>query len=248
MDLRPLLLFGLIILSTHTLEGITGFGCTIIAMPFAIMLFDLETGRAALTFTALIQCLFIFIKDRRKIAGRELTALVIFMGIGLPLGMLLYNYLPQAGLKKILAVFTCLVSIRGLFIFFRFKNRERENNKPLPGWALKILLVLGGIIHGAFTSGGPLAIIYTMEKIKEKTVFRATMCTLWSIMNTILIIQLVFSGRVPAFSLRLVLFSLPFLAGGIALGNLAHKHIRDTIFTPLSYGILLSTSFVMFIF
>jgi hypothetical protein len=34
MSIFFIILFGLVVLSTHFLEGITGFGCTVLALPF----------------------------------------------------------------------------------------------------------------------------------------------------------------------------------------------------------------------
>jgi uncharacterized membrane protein YfcA len=242
------LLFGTIILSTHILEGITGFGCTIVAMPFAVMLFDFETARASLTVTALIQCLYICLRNYRKISWRDLAIFLFFMGIGMPVGMMIYYYLSPELLKKILAVFSALVSVRGLFIFFHRKKRNVEEQCLLPGFVFKGLLVAGGIIHGAFTSGGPLVIIYALEKIKGKSFFRATMCAMWSILNSVLLAQLFLARKIPFVSLKLVLGSLPFLVAGILVGNIAHHRIKDTFFTPFSYSVLLVSSIFMFVF
>jgi uncharacterized membrane protein YfcA len=248
MNITGWLLFGIVIFSTHVLEGITGFGCTILAMPFAVMFFDLETARACLTITAFIQCLYICLRDYRNISRQHLVTLLVFMGMGMPVGMLIYAYLSAELLKKILAIFSALVSMRGLFVFFHIKKRNTEKYRFLPDPVLKGLLVVGGIIHGAFTSGGPLAIIYALEKIKEKTFFRATMCAMWSILNSVLLIQLFLVRKIPLLSLKLVLSTIPFLAVGIFLGNIAHHRIKDTVFTPLSYLVLLIASIFMFVF
>ena len=237
-DPQALIAFAMVIFFSCILGGITGFGNTIVALPFTIMIFDLETGRTVLTATALIQSLVIALKDRRSIAVPILVSVVIFMGIGLPAGMFTYRYLPQDILITILAIFTGLVAIRGLLVFF-LKVKRTEKTHAAGEGALRIFLVLAGIIHGAFSSGGPLLVIYTMEKIREKTVFRATMCAIWSILNTALMLQFFAARQVSVFSLKLLVFSLPFLAGGIILGNLVNRRIRDTVFTPLVCCVLL---------
>ncbi len=56
MRLSVYLLYGLVILLTHFIEGITGFGCTVLAMPFVFMLMGIEIAKPVLTVYALLLC------------------------------------------------------------------------------------------------------------------------------------------------------------------------------------------------
>ena len=106
-------------------------------------------------------------------------------------------------------------------------------------------MFLGGIFHGAFSSGGPLIIIYATEKIKDKSAFRATMCMVWLAMNVLLLTQMAFAGQLGADVWKTALWGLPALVVGTVLGDWAHHRIRDTVFTKLTYGILLLSGVFM---
>ena len=56
------------------------------------------------------------------------------------------------------------------------------------------LLVLAGIIHGLFVSGGPLLTGYMTKRIQDKTVFRATISTVWIFLNTLVFLEDVQAG------------------------------------------------------
>ena len=52
---------------------------------------------------------------------------------------------------------------------------------------LYLLLGLAGIVHGIFVSGGPLLIGYLTKRIQDKVSFRATISTVWGVLNTIIL-------------------------------------------------------------
>lgn len=241
--METIFLLGLVILITHTLEGITGFGCTVIAMPFAVALCGLEQGRTVLTITALLQCLWISMWDFKYIDKKECLKILVLMSAGMPFGMFAYRFLNEHILLILLALFSCAVSIRGLCLFFLKHGRERQKKHKGP---FAVLLFVGGVIHGAFTSGGPLAISYATEEFQDKRVFRATMCALWSVLNTLLLVQLIFGSSQAVESVVIAGLTIPFLVVGIILGNLAHHGIKDRYFTPLSYSVLLISSAFLF--
>ena len=57
MEIYIILLFGMVVLITHFLEGITGFGCTVLALPFCIMLVGIKAAVPVLVILAWILAL-----------------------------------------------------------------------------------------------------------------------------------------------------------------------------------------------
>ena len=163
MSIVTIILFGLVVLLAHFLEGITGFGCTVLALPFCIMLTGIKTAKPVLTVCGLLLCLYVVIVSYKDILWKQYLRIMIFVGLGLPIGMWIFNKFPENVLKNILAVFMIVISIRGLIICYR-KNKV---TKPINNSVLNFILFIGGCIHGAFTSGGPLVIIYAAEKLKK---------------------------------------------------------------------------------
>ena len=240
-ELAVVLIFGFIVITTHFLEGITGFGCTVLAMPFSIMLLGIDTARPVLTVYALLLALYLAVRYRKSISFAHYGKMIGAMLLGLPVGILAYDILPRRQLLLVLAVFMILVSVRGILKSFGIIRK----GAPIKNAPALYLVFLGGIIHGAFSSGGPLVIIYASEKIKDKSVFRATLCLIWSTLNTILLAQMLINRQIDGGAIRLAGMALPFLIAGTLLGDYAHKHIRDTVFTKLTFLILLATGIFM---
>jgi uncharacterized protein len=235
-------LFGLVVLVTHFLEGITGFGCTVLALPFCVMLVGVKTAVPVLTVLSLILSSYIVIIDYKNIVWKSYIKIASFVGLGLPIGMLLFSFLPEDILKKILGVFMILVASRGIYFAFN----ERAKVKEIGNRMLNFILFLGGIIHGAFSAGGPFVVIYATQALKNKSNFRATLSTLWVTLNSIIIIKIALSGAFTPVVMKYFGWSVPFLLAGMMLGNWAHKRIEDRFFTKVVFLVLLVAGFFMF--
>lgn len=235
-------LFGVVVLATHFLEGITGFGCTALALPFCILIVGIKLAVPALIVLAWILAMYIIIIDYKNIVWKEYLRILLFVGIGLPIGMIIYSYLPEALLKKVLGVFMIIVASRGLYTCFGGTSKIKLH--PV---VLNAILFLGGIIHGAFGTGGPFIIIYAANAIPKKSNFRATLCTLWVTLNTIIITKNFASGAMTHNVLLLILICLPFLFSGMIIGNKAHNKVDDKLFTKIVYAVLLLSGIFMLV-
>jgi len=179
------ILFGLIVFVTHFVQGITGFGCAILAMPFCILLVGIGVARPVLTVLALVLDVYLLVLSWKHVDWRQYLHILLFVLPGLPVGMIAYNVLPGTILQRVLAVFMVIVGIQGTPRTEQLP--EGGAARPWPAWLLDVLLFLGGAIQGAFTSGGPPVIVYATQKIKDKGAFRATLVAIWTTLNVFII-------------------------------------------------------------
>jgi len=239
--MTTILLAGAVIFLTHALEAVTGFGCTVLALPFIAALFGLKSGVMTLTILAWALALYIVVTKRRDIQWKQFGVILAFVLAGLPIGMYLFRHVDAAPLKKALAVFIILASSAQLLVYFLPRLAQRRLPKPI-GF---ILLFLGGIVHGLFSSGGPLVVLYASGALPDKGKFRATLCLLWATLNSVLLVSYIASSSISAATARNTLFMLPFLAAGIAVGEWAHKRVKPEAFKLLVFSTLLVTGFIM---
>ncbi len=211
-------------------------------MPFAIMLVGINIAKPVLTIVGLLLSFYVVIISYKDILWDHYFRIAVFVVLGLPVGMWLFNKLPESTLKKILGAFMIVVSIRGLFITYKGSKHVKSINSSI----LNIFLFLGGCIHGAFSSGGPFVILYASEKLPNKINFRATLSMIWLTLNSIIVLQSTLSHRINPDVLKLSFYTLPFLAVGAVLGNLAHHKIKDGAFTKIVYVVLFISALFMF--
>ena len=235
-------LFGCIVLVTHFVQGVTGFGCAVLAMPFCILLTGIDTARPVLTVLALVLDVWLLIVSWKDVDWRQYLRILLFVLPGLPIGMIAYNILPRTTLIRVLAVFMAVVGIQGLIAQFRPASRTP---RTWPLWLLNALLFVGGAVQGAFTAGGPPVIIYSAQTLKEKGSFRATLVAMWTTLNIFIIGDILARHKLAGLPGKLVLTSLPFLAVGGILGDVAHRRISGERFTKLIYLVLLLSAVFM---
>lgn len=252
------ILVGITVLITHALEAITGFGCTVLALPFVTALVGVKTGVPILATLAWILALYIVITKWKFINFKEFGIILLFVGLGLPFGMIAFKSLDSQLLKKILAVFIVLTA--GWQVYHRFAkpNRENLNSPTAPEAALSrslwgripyyLLLLLGGMVHGAFASGGPLVVLYASKTLTDKGNFRATLCLLWATLNTILIVNYLRSGVFTTPIIQGTAGMLPFLVAGIIIGEKIHHRLDAKLFGKLIFLVLLATGLFMLFF
>lgn len=225
-----LFLFLLVVLLTNLIQGITGFAGTALAMPFAILLYGIDVAKPSLTILTLLACLMIAIRGYRDIVWREFFKMMGFMFIGVFVGESVYLYLQADVLLRIFAVFIILVALSGLL-----RKQEYEFSELL----LDGIILLAGIIHGMFVSGGPLLIIYAVKKLPEKQNFRATLSMIWVALNLYLVIRQTAAGLMTASTLTITAWSIPALFIGVYLGNRLVEKMSQELFLKLTYLLLL---------
>ena len=122
---------------------------------------------------------------------------------------------------------------------------HRKKSKKQP-WLIKGILFLGGIIHGAFGTGGPFVVIYATKALPNKTLFRVTLCLLWFSLNSMLLLKWTVAGGVWEKSTMICIFTaMPFLLGGMFLGDWLHHKVNEYYFRLIVYMVLALSGIVM---
>jgi len=190
LSLITIVLLGLIQFFAQALEAVTGFGSTVIAVPLMAMQTDLDTAKAVGVTHTWLLVIYIVIVSWKNIVWKEFGFIVLYVGIGLPFGFLLYGQLNPTYLMGILSIFMIGVGINGIYTTLRDRRQAIAQTEPVKkSLLMRFILFLGGIIHGAFGTGGPLIVLYAAQALKDKTLFRTCICLLWMRMTTVLYIQ-----------------------------------------------------------
>lgn len=231
-------LFSLVIICSNIIQGITGFAGTLIAMPFLIMLVDLETAKQVLNVLGILASALILIKGYRFIQKRQLLIILFWMTIGLAIGILLYRVAPRNILLIIFPIFVLSVGIKGLVAKESKQSLlAKDSNKTTVIDVL--LLVSAGIIHGLFVAGGPLLVVYATKKLAEKRTFRATLSSVWIFLNSIMLLQAIMANVITTSISKYMLISIAPMFIGVMIGNYLLIKLSQKFFMKLSYVLLI---------
>ncbi len=229
-----------IIFVTHFQEAITGFGCTVLALPFVVFLLGMKLAVKVLVIQAWILTGYIVFTSRKHVVWRQYGKIVLFAGAGLPVGIFVIGSLPESALKYVLGAFMVGVAIRGLVVLIRArKSAEKWSPSVFVKWLMNLVLFFGGVIHGAFGSGGPFVVMYATKALPDKNLFRVTLCTLWFTLNSIMVIRWTLTGALSPEVIHYTALCTPFTVLGMVIGDKYHHRMNEHAFRVMVYGVLL---------
>lgn len=236
--------FLLVILLSNIIQGITGFAGTILAMPPSLMLVGYGTAKPVLNVLGLFSGIYVLLGNWKHVRWNEFRRIVIVMAVGIFAGIYIKTLFigQETLLYKLLGIIVILIAVQGLWQMSVSDRKAGEEAEFRTGsLAPYILLTAAGIVHGMFVSGGPLLIGYLAKRIRDKVSFRATISTVWVMLNSIILADDIRSGLWNPGLIRLQLLSIPFLLVGMALGTRLYQRMSQRFFMLLTY-ILLAVS------
>lgn len=232
---------GIAVMMSHFVEGVSGFGCMILALPIVSALIGMKTAVPLLVILSTLFDLALVWKDRKEIRIKEAGKIILITSITMPLGFLALRYCSERLLCVLLGAFMILIAVCGLAQSTGVWDRKKTKKQNLH----VLYLPLAGLVQGAFGGSGPFIIVYAKDVLTDKTAFRGTMAAVWVVLNLINLAQYQAAGMLTPDLLRYVIWMIPFLVIGFISGILVHKRISEARFQQFIYCILLIAGVAM---
>jgi hypothetical protein len=244
LDAPTTLALAVVVLGAFAAETAIGFGSTVIAVALSAFLAPIDAVLPPLVTLNVALSTYLVARYRREVDRRLLfTRVAPWMGLGLPLGALAGHVLGAAGMRLAFGAFVVVLSAIELR-----RGRALASEDPAPTTsriAGSALLVVAGIVHGAFATGGPLAVYVAGREIADKARFRATLAALWLLLNVALLGTYAAEGRLGGASSALAAVLAPALGAGILLGERIHRRVPATGFRTVVFALLLGAGLVL---
>lgn len=235
----PIVLLAAVVALAFTVEAAMGFGATVVTVALASLFMPTSEVLPAFVPLNVVMSGYLVVRGSRFVEGRLLVREVLpAMALGLPIGIVAFRYLDEGLLRLALGAFVVAVSVLEL--------RPKAGSRPVGRVVAPLLLGLGGVVHGAFGSGGPLVVYVLGRKLShDKAAFRATLSTLWLVLNVVLLASYAQAGELSAASgLVTAWLAIP-LALGLLAGERVHRAVPAHRFRPLVFGLLLVVGLVL---
>ncbi len=208
--------------------GLTGFGASIVALPLIVQFVPLKIAVALMLAMDLVAGFLFGLKNRKEIQFREAKPLIIWMMLGMTLGVTLLVKAPEPLLLVVLGLFAVLQSFRGL------RTLSAQFIPIAAHWRM-FYGTIGGIFSSLFGTGGPLYIIYIARRLASEASQRATVAFLIFVATLGRLVLFVIAGLV--FDPRLgpyLMVCLPVCLLGVYTGSqlrrrLQLKHLRQLV-------------------
>ncbi len=239
------LLFFVVVFVSNVIQCITGFAGTVLAMPFSIMLVGYDTAKPILNLLGIVVSAGVVFINRTALNKKEFLRIIGIMLVGMCGGFLVTRVftLNPAVLYKLLGLIVIGFMCLGCYHSFSKKYREkqeraaRENQKKPGVWSLAVL-VIAGIVHGMFSCGGPLMVVYASEHLKGRDEFRVTVSATWCVLNSIILFSDVRAGCFNSRTLLLTAVSIGILFAALFVGNLIFRHMNKRWFMIITYVLM----------
>ena len=237
LELKEILVF-IVVFFANIMEAITGFAGTMLAMPPTMQLIGIQDAKVILNILAIIVASTIAIKNHHDIDRKEFVKISSIMLVGMAVGLYLSKIVPVDSLSIIYGILIIIVAFKGLFIKKTFKTSP---------FILVVVLVVAGIIHGVFLSGGALLVIYAVNVLKDKGKIRATLAPVWIILNLIILAQDVAVANFTTYNLTLTLMCIVPLIMALFIGFKLHDKMNQNVFVKVTYVLLIISGITLLI-
>ena len=207
----------------YALESIFGFGGTIIFLGISGLIYDFNSLLKLALFVAISSGLAVLIQSYKYLSWMHLTKILTLTIPGALIGTFLITYLNSVLLIKLFAI---ILIIYGFFNLF-FPNRI------IPSYLKKSLVMLGGLIQGIYTIGGPFVLMGYKDSFSSKQELRSTMAGYFFLINLGRAIFLMILGE-SFEEIVFIYYPIAFLVMvSVWLGYLIHKKIPEILFKKL---------------
>ncbi|WP_077329470.1 sulfite exporter TauE/SafE family protein [Virgibacillus siamensis] len=235
--METIILFSVIILLASVLQTSTGFGFSIVATPFLLVLFDPREAIQINLILSLIISIALILKIKHDIDKRILKRFITGSLIGLPVGISIFLIMDMTLLKLGVGLLIVVLTVL-LVLKFRIHQSDRRD------------LVIGGV-SGAFTTSigipGPPILLYFSGTATSKETLRGTTLAFYLWIYAIsLVIQVIVAGTTRDVW-ESSLTALPIVIIGLVLGQMLFKWISQDLFRKLTYILLLFSGIYLFI-
>ena len=234
MEHLPLLL-ALLLVAGFT-QGATGFGFGLVAMSVLPHVLDVREAVPLVSVFGLVLCLAMLWRYRAHVDPRRFLPVLAGVAVGTPLGALYLRSINQQVVTGTLGAFLVVYATASLVA-----ERERRGAAPQVRisrrWGPPAGL-LGGLIGGAFNTGGPPIIVYATARGWDAGAFKANLQVLFLFNTATQLILFASWGMITPEILRLDLIGLPALLVGLFAGMWASARLDAVRFRRIVLALL----------
>jgi len=243
MALTDLGLLTLVTVS-FVLEAIVGFGSTVVVVTLGAHFLPLDALLPRYVPVSLVLSIWLMARGFGTIAwGVLLRRVLPFTALGMGLGLSVPGTVDR---RWLLGGFGLLVTALAAPEVRAFVRRLRSGGSqgvpvevvPLSRPLAAVVLTGAGVVHGLFGSGGPLVVYYLGREMLDKSVFRATLSTLWVVLSVVLCVSFVERGVLTVDVLGQAAPLLLAVVLGGAIGERLHARVDVQVFRMVVFSVL----------
>jgi uncharacterized protein len=231
------LLAGLIFLFAGIVQGMTGFGAGLLAIPLLCLIMDVKSAVSLCILSTLIISTTMAYDLRRFLDHRKILPLLLGSLPGVFAGTLLLKQVDQTLMKNLLGII--LIGISCFNLLFKPKAIN-----PSIFWGY-LAGFFSGAINALLAAGGPPAIIYTTLHDWKKDEIKATLTGFFMLVGYCTAAVHTFNSMISLQTLGYFAVTLPFVLAGTVIGSRISGRINRRLYLQVVYGMLMGLGMLM---
>lgn len=211
-----------ILLAAFT-QGVAGFGSGLVAMAILPLVMPLDDAVPIVAMTCLVVNFSILVQMWRHVERAKVLPMVLGALVGVPLGAVALKQVDPGMLELVLGVILIAYAAHALF--------GGSGRRVVIGdrWGL-VTGVVGGVLGGAFNTGGPPAVVYVTMRDWSKDATKATLQGFFCAISTLQMPIYVAADVLGTEHLKMAAVALPTLGIGLWLGTKVYDRIDAPLF------------------
>lgn len=220
------------------IQGVTGFGAGLLAMPLLAFFLDLKVAVPLCMLNGLVITGFLSLQLKNHVDPKKITPLLVGCLPGIIVGVSLLKKTNETMLTILLGLL--LIAYAGHRLFFTMRPTRPVHR----GWGYLAGFATGAI-SGAFSAGGPPTIIYTTLTGWSKDEIKATLSGFFFVGGVATAIGHAISGLTSVTVLRSFSITVIGVLAGVVLGSFCSRlfssegYIRLILIVLLFLGLLM---------
>ena len=221
-------------------QGMTGFGSALVAMPLLILFLDVKSAVPLCILNSLVITTFLALKMRTHLDKKKILPLCVGALPGVVIGSTLLKKVDSSLIRMGLGIMLITYS---LYCLLQNSPKQRKLHRA---WSY-IVGFLSGAIGAAFSAGGPPTIVYSTLNSWTKDEIKATL-TGFFLFNSYLIASVhAATGLTTIETVTHFMISAPFVLLGTVLGAVCYGKIPQKLYLQLIYGFLVFMGIMMIV-
>lgn len=216
----------IVALATFT-QAVTGFGLALVSMPLLVGMIGIRQAAPLIALVGIASQLIMIARYRQRVVWGDIRELAVGSVIGIPLGVLALTTINE----------TLVTLILGLVILAYVAYALTAANRPPPrlkgGSVAYGAGLTGGLLTGAYNSGGPPLVIYGSARRWSPLTFKGNIQALLVVHSITAIISHSVAGNMTRSVLELFAVMVPVLVMATLAGFVLDQVINPRRFHQL---------------
>jgi len=220
------------------IQGLSGFGSALIAVPLLALLLPVQTVVPLMAMLGTAISAFNLMHLRHAVRLQPVMPLLAGYLLGTPVGLFFLTKAPETAVLGSLGLFITVYALLSL-------TGRQPSSTWLREWRIGLGAVSGALGAAYSTNGPPVILHVAAHREWEADRRKATLVVFFLISSGITVVAHWASGLVTADVLRWLLWSTPLLFAGTLTGVWLYRRLGEHNYQRVTFGLILATGVVL---